>query len=111
MSRVLYLERPVTGTTVAVEPTPRLDTAPRLAVLTNPARGTVRFRADVAAGENVSITIFDVRGRKLARLASGTGAATLTWDGRDEAGTAVPSGLYFAHLNGDTSPVRFIRLQ
>lgn len=64
----------------------------------NPAT-TLRFRTD-AAGE-VVLRVFDARGtlvRTLVRQWFPAGEHQARWDGRDERGAEVASGLYFAHL-------------
>lgn len=50
------------------------------------------------------LQIYDVSGRHIRSLASGTaavGAHSLSWDGRDDAGKVVGGGIYFARLNLD----------
>lgn len=52
----------------------------------------------------VSVRIHDARGRVVRRLVEGTvsaGRATTVWDGEDEDGRAVASGLYFVRLEHD----------
>jgi len=64
-----------------------------------------------------SLRIYDVRGRYLKQLSRGTGASGLeeiAWDGLDELGRQVPSGVYLFVLEGrdrflDTSKVTFVR--
>ena len=56
--------------------------------------------AAVARGQ-VELRIVDVTGRRVRALASGVragGAHTVTWDGRDDRGQPVPSGVYFVAL-------------
>ncbi len=54
------------------------------------------------------VSVYDVSGRRVRQLASGAydaGLHTASWDGRDAAGRAVPSGIYFlraAGAGGDT---------
>jgi hypothetical protein len=46
---------------------------------------------------DVRVEIFDARGRRVARLQDGqleAGLRTLTWNGRDDGGREVPSGVY-----------------
>lgn len=62
---------------------------------------TLRFRLerDVA----LRLEVVDATGRRLRLLADGpyaAGSHELRWDGRDEAGNALPSGLYLARLSG-----------
>lgn len=64
----------------------------------NPAT-TIRF--SLAEAGEVALTVYDVRGQKIARLLSGTlpaGGHDVLWDGRDGAGKAVASGVYFTRL-------------
>ena len=52
----------------------------------------------VGAAAEVSLEVFDVRGRALAHVGpvrESAGRRVLTWDGRDAAGCAVPAGVYF----------------
>jgi glucose/arabinose dehydrogenase len=64
-----------------------------------PAKGSVRFRFTLGAKQAATLTIYDVRGRRVRDLAALTGAsAQATWDGNDERGLPVPPGLYFARL-------------
>ncbi len=49
----------------------------------------------------VNAGIFDVRGRLLKILFTGTkmaGKHTLTWDGRGEDGNDLPTGIYYAQV-------------
>jgi flagellar hook assembly protein FlgD len=50
---------------------------------------------------NVSLTVFDLNGRRVALLESGlktAGQHFIRWNGRDSAGKRVPSGVYFYRL-------------
>jgi len=52
----------------------------------------------VGAAAEVSLEVFDVRGRALAHVGpvrESAGRRVLTWGGRDDAGCAVPAGVYF----------------
>lgn len=67
----------------------------------NPARhgGTLRFRLPARAA--VDLSLFDVAGRRVARLAHGrldAGEHAVAWARRDDAGRRVPSGVYLARL-------------
>lgn len=64
----------------------------------NPAT-TVRLRLEQPS--TVEVTILDVRGRRVRSLFSGRmpmGAGTLQWDGRDDSGREVVSGVYTARV-------------
>jgi len=60
---------------------------------------TIRFTLN-RAGE-VSLSVFDVGGRRVARLVSGelpAGPHEVQWSGRDDAGQRVPAGVYVYEL-------------
>jgi hypothetical protein len=85
-------------TAVGGEPAPALAFAPPSP---NPSRSGTRFSFQLPARGSASLAIFDLSGRHVRQLAGGlmtAGAHEATWDGRDEAGAAVASGLYFARL-------------
>ncbi len=64
----------------------------------NPFNPTTTIRFATAAEGPVRVTLFDVQGRRVRRLADEimpAGARSLVWDGRDDQGLAAPSGVYF----------------
>jgi hypothetical protein len=63
----------------------------------NPASSWVNFLADAAPSERW-IEIFDRRGRSLRRLRFPANLGLVSWDGTDDAGHRVASGLYLARL-------------
>lgn len=65
-----------------------------LAVYPNPSRGRVNILFDGKYGER-EVTIYDVLGRQVRTL---YGDKAIVWDGRDEMGESVPTGLYFITL-------------
>jgi hypothetical protein len=63
------------------------------------ARTVIRF--DLPEPEAITLTVFDVEGRVVARLTEGiwkAGRHSVQWDGRDEAGRQVSPGLYFVYM-------------
>lgn len=67
----------------------------------NPARGDARLTFTLPAEGEARLRIFDAQGRLVARLAEGrhsAGRHDAVWQGRDELGTPVDAGLYFATL-------------
>jgi len=54
----------------------------------------------------VALDIFCPSGRRVIKLLAGipfnAGRHSVTWDGRDEAGRELPSGMYFARINAGT---------
>lgn len=68
----------------------------------NPSRERTRFRFQLPIQEVASLAIYDLSGRRVRQLAAGLMAAgphESTWDGKDEDGAAMASGLYFARLD------------
>jgi hypothetical protein len=62
----------------------------------NPASGSVKLDFALPNSAKVTLTVHDVQGRVIARLADGTfeaGIHQVTWDARPRAAL----GLYFAH--------------
>ena len=68
----------------------------------NPFNPRTRIRYDVpAGGGHVEIRIVDVAGRLVRTLLSGhqtEGEKSVEWDGRDEVGSQMATGVYFYHL-------------
>jgi flagellar hook assembly protein FlgD len=68
----------------------------------NPFNPTTTIAYDVPAnGTNVTIRVYDVSGRLVRTLVDGQRAAgthAATWDGRNEAGETVSSGVYFYRM-------------
>jgi len=60
---------------------------------------TVAF--ELARNDHVRLTIYDVQGRTIRNLVDGelpAGRHTAVWQGRDDNGRSVSSGIYFARL-------------
>jgi hypothetical protein len=67
----------------------------------NPLRTVTELRFDLPRSAQVSLTVHDVGGRTVVRLIEGrldAGEHLLRWDGRDAAGRAISSGVYFYRL-------------
>jgi hypothetical protein len=70
----------------------------------NPFSGGTTLAFSVARNAEVSLEVFDLAGRRVRRLLATTlpaGRHTMHWDGRDDRGAPVASGLYHARLNVD----------
>jgi flagellar hook assembly protein FlgD len=64
-------------------------------------RGTTRIRFSLPAAGEFALEVFDVRGARVRRVASGWRAAgehAERWDGHDDAGQALAPGLYWTAL-------------
>ena len=68
----------------------------------NPFQGTTTFTIDLPIQKTVSVKIYDVLGRVVKTLASdrryAAGEHELRWDGTNDAGADVSSGVYFYSL-------------
>ena len=81
----------------------------------NPFAGRTAIGFELARRERVDLRVYDVSGRLVRTLESGAvleaGAHSLEWNGRDDAGAPVESGLYFYALHsGRTSLTRRMAL-
>jgi len=69
----------------------------------NPSRSGATIRLDLPALQQVSIVIFDLAGRKVRTLASirelPAGRHRFAWDGVDDAGVPLRSGLYIVRVS------------
>jgi hypothetical protein len=67
----------------------------------NPFNPRTELRFELRDAGRTRLTIFDARGMLVRRLVDatlGAGPHVRTWDGRDDAGRAVPSGTYLYRL-------------
>lgn len=61
---------------------------------------------ELTAGEHVRATVYDPMGRRIATLADRrfeAGANVLDWQGRDDTGRAMPSGVYLVRVSAGTA--------
>lgn len=93
----------VSSQTAAVDPRPGHEAA-WMDVHPNPVRFATSVRLFLPATENVSLAVFDLRGRVVRTLAErqpfGPGLHEIPWRGDDARGRAVPPGVYFLRLQG-----------
>jgi parallel beta-helix repeat protein len=62
----------------------------------------IAFALPAGAQERVAMAVYDARGRRVRELVRervATGRVTVDWDGRNESGQAVASGVYFYRLS------------
>jgi hypothetical protein len=74
----------------------------------NPANGTTLLRFSLPGEAGVRLAIYDVAGRRVRELVSGTrpaGEHSIGWDLRDDGGQAVAAGTYFARLEAGSRTV------
>jgi hypothetical protein len=70
----------------------------------NPFNPSTTVRFQMAAAGNVKLAVFDLMGRELKTLLNGrqsAGSHTIEWDGKDQSGNPVGSGVYFVRMNAD----------
>jgi hypothetical protein len=76
---------------------------PRLALSAapNPGRGALRLTLGADRAGMQRLTVRDVQGRRVRRLAEGwstAGSHVVAWDGRNDAGGRLPAGIYLVTL-------------
>lgn len=93
---------------VLIESLPRsieeVVTVDRFSIFPNPFRGRTLFRVSLPAPAEASLSIYDAAGRRVRTLLDRSlpaGESIERWDGTNDAGARVPSGLYFARLRLD----------
>jgi hypothetical protein len=67
----------------------------------NPFSGNTYVTLDLGAHRRLAISVVDMLGRPVCTLHDGlmdAGRTTLAWDGRDDRGTALPSGTYLLRI-------------
>lgn len=70
----------------------------------NPFNPSTEITFDVNRPGPLRLTVFDLLGRRIRTLADGVftpGRHTVRWDGRTDAGSPAPSGVYLYRLEGD----------
>ena len=107
-----WIEAEVTAVEEEIPSTPVLH----VAWYPNPFRERVTVSFDLDAPAQVSVTLYDLLGRRIATLMNGpaaTGVHRVTWDGKNLHGTAMSSGLYFwkvtAGAKTETGAVMLVR--
>jgi hypothetical protein len=102
----------LTGGVTATGATPHKNAL--LPAYPNPFNPQTTIRYEIAARAHVSLRIYDVSGaavRTLVDESKPAGSYTLTWDGRDNHGSSVSSGVYFYRITaGSFSDVRKVTL-
>jgi hypothetical protein len=74
---------------------------PHISIHPNPFNPTTTVAFELAASEPVTVRVFDVSGRLVKTLADGPfagGTHQLQWNGYDNRGTRVASGIYFIRI-------------
>jgi hypothetical protein len=94
--------REITISTSREVPVPQLPTVTALQMTSgNPSRQSVAFAVSLAEASNVDLSIYAVDGRRVAVLMSGMiepGTRTVTWNGRDDSGRPMSSGVFYVRM-------------
>ena len=76
-------------------------------VYPNPFMQETRIEFKVNVAENIWIYIYDEKGSLARKLINGnpisTGKYQVVWDGKNESGEDLPTGIYWYHINGKRS--------
>ncbi len=96
------------------EPSSSIDDLPgsgtdiRFSAAPNPFNPRTVLTIEQPQSEFINLTIYDARGLRVKLLANdflGAGTHSFTWSGDDERGGGLPSGVYFARLQGKQKTV------
>jgi hypothetical protein len=97
------------GTSGVEEPEPGEDLIPDAVIFKvgpNPFAGRTRIMLGLGRTQDISIEIYDLRGRKIRTLAQGRhnpGTYSLEWTGTNHQGRKVSAGIYFIRLRTETA--------
>ncbi len=87
----------------------------RLSALPSVTAGSTLLQASRPFEPGATLSLYDIRGRRLGSLPVRPGAINARWDGRDGAGRPTPAGLYFLRLSneleGDEATARVLRIR
>ncbi len=84
-----------------VNPNPATNAFALASARPNPFQTGTEIRFSLPAASDHSLTVYNVAGRHVRTLSSGVRAAgphTVAWDGRNDEGQRLPSGVYFCTL-------------
>lgn len=99
---VFVVYRPCVGTTGVATETKVVGNAPYImAPRPNPSRTGTDFEFVLESAQNATLSIYDLGGRRLAKLADAhfaLGSHRVTWDGKTNDGSRAQPGVYFVEL-------------
>jgi hypothetical protein len=101
---------PTTATDVPTPSTASLR--PALVAAPGITRTGTEIRSAHPFERAAELRVHDVTGRSLATLRPAPGAGSVFWDGRDDRGEALPTGVYFIRRMGGPEPAaRVVKLR
>ena len=71
----------------------------------NPFTNETQINLVLDQSENISLSVYDITGRRVRTLISGqkfAGSHTVVWDGTSSSGQDLPGGMYLLHLETDS---------
>ncbi|MCD6176904.1 MAG: T9SS type A sorting domain-containing protein, partial [Candidatus Cloacimonetes bacterium] len=71
----------------------------------NPFNPTTNIKFSLKADSKVSLNIYNIRGQKVKILINENmqvGYHSIVWNGQDDSGKSLPSGVYFNYFNADS---------
>ena len=78
----------------------------------NPFNPSTTIHFELPEAAHVSLTVYDVEGRAVKTLVNAyraAGSYTLTWNGLDDAGNTLSTGIYLGRLQAGTGPSGAVR--
>ncbi|TMQ71005.1 MAG: hypothetical protein E6K80_06825 [Candidatus Eisenbacteria bacterium] len=84
--------------------------AKTLRVAPNPFQDQVDLEWRLTTTGPVLIEVFDMRGRRVRRFEAEASAGRVVWDGRDDAGRPVGTGVYLARMRHANDPEQIARV-
>jgi hypothetical protein len=78
----------------------------------NPFNPSTEIRFELASNANTEFTIYNLLGQKIRTLMSGyqsAGLKTVTWDGKNDQGTMVTSGVYIYRIVAKSNDKTFVK--
>jgi len=104
-NEMLYLmEGPNGGSVGVVEKPSAPQTFALLSNYPNPFNPNTTISFSLDNTQDIHLDVFDASGRKIRTLAQGImqqGRHSMSWNGADDNGNGVPSGIYFCRLTGN----------
>jgi hypothetical protein len=112
--RLVAVPPPLSATAVLEEHTASLPQAFALAQnFPNPFNSSTVIHFSLPEDSEVELVVYNIAGQQVARLAQGrreAGTYTVNWNGRDERGQELASGMYLYRLRTGREPVEARKL-
>lgn len=103
-----FCDKPRDGVPGGISGAATPDAPLEMTVAPNPFNPMTRVAFTLAREQVVEVGVYDLKGRLVRTLARGTWTAdrhAFDWNGRDDRGRELPSGVYFVHLKAGSESV------